>query len=95
MNPYIDEIMLNHSSKGIENWIKGIVDYTQIKSGDIKKGEGDVVVINLKEPIDYLKELLEPIFYIDRIETKGIFTNIYFERKVFTHILTIINRKVL
>ena len=65
--------------------------YSQIKHGDIKKGEGDIVIINLQEP-DMSEEDIEKIAMwewleytrdIKEIKTIGRFTNVYFGDSFF------------
>lgn len=81
-----------HSLSEIKSFIGSVYDYKQIKRGDVKKGEGDIVIIGLQE-LDWLdfKEYISHTHSIDRVETKGIYTNIYFGHKFFNEMLNEIN----
>lgn len=55
--------------------------FSQIKRGDIKKGEGDFVIVNLKLPDDtqklfFLFSSINYSYDFSNIETTGIYTNI-------------------
>jgi hypothetical protein len=92
---YLDEVryrmwrtesIAQHSVRGIENVLRNLYNYTSIKLGDIKKGEGDIVIIDLDEksnPFCPLKEYLSHTHHIGKIETKGIYTNIYWSDKFY------------
>lgn len=88
-----------HQPKGVERILNGICDFSQVKYGDVKKGEGDIVIINckikdeLKEHIN-LKDYLTHYLLIEHIEEKGIFTNIYYSKEFFAEsIKNIIGQK--
>lgn len=99
------EFVADHSIAGIKKKLEYFFDYEQIKHGDLKKGEGDIVIINLKSfPTPYilipkeksLKRKMQTIeqpvtleeyitwtsLDIAKIETKGIYTNLYFGKKI-------------
>jgi len=62
--------------------------FSQIKRGDIKKNEGDIVIINLKMPDDIQKVFfifssLNYFFDIANIYSNGIYTNITISRKFY------------
>ncbi len=73
-----------HQLSKVKKIIEDVFDFKEIKFGDIKKRQGDVVLIGLKdnEHVNF-KEYMEYLFSIDRIETKGMYTNIFFGRKYY------------
>lgn len=81
-------LLKQHSVESIKNALNGIFTFSQIKHGNIKKGEGDVVIINIKvndELKDHvtLENYLSYTRFIDRIETNGIYTNIFFGKELY------------
>ena len=73
-----------HLPSRVAKMLDGVFPYTQVKFGNFKKGEGDIVIINLgnneKMTIeDYLGYMLG----IDRIVRSGIYTNVHFSKKFF------------
>jgi hypothetical protein len=87
------KILENHNAQGIKRWITGYYTFSQVKRGDLKKNQGDVVIVNLNtDNCIPLIEYLEPIFYIEKIEQEGIYTNIFFKREVFIKIIDLINK---
>ena len=86
MNKYWSEIILQHHPKAIKKWLDGVFDYSSVKFGDIKKGQGDIVIINLKPHYDHnisFVDYMAHTHFIDRIITEGIYTNIYWKREFF------------
>ena len=84
-----------HKKENIGNWLDGSWSFSQSKQGNIKNGEGDIVLINLRKEYNHnydLKEYLLHCYDIDKIETKGIYTNIYFGNKFFNESLKEINK---
>lgn len=59
--------------------------YSCIKFGNLEQGEGDVVIINLKPLQEHIsfKDYMNPTHAVERIETKGIYTNIFWARRFF------------
>lgn len=82
------ELVKQHTPESIKKSLEGIFTFTDIKFGDVKKGQGDVVIINCKvlpelaEHIN-LKDYLSHTRFVDTIETNGIFTNIYWSKEFF------------
>ncbi len=77
----------SHTPERIKRNLKNIVEFTDIKFGNIHKNEGDIVVVNLKEIPEVqisFKDYMNYFYMIDRIEQKGIYTNIYWKRELFT-----------
>ena len=77
-----------HKLREVEKWIGDCFSYKQIKLGNIKNGEGDIVVIGLgkNDYIDF-EEYMGYTHSVDRIETNGIYTNIYWSKKFFRFLL--------
>lgn len=83
-------IMERHSSQRISDNLRGVFEFSQVRPGNIYRNEGDIVIINLKEHILYsftLKEYLDYFYLIDRIEIKGIYTNVYFSKRYFNEVI--------
>ena len=85
------EIIDQHSISSIKKFLDGVFDYTDIKLGEIKKNQGDVVIINLKNnpelpELDF-KEYFTHTHWTDRIETLGIYTNIYWNKEFYKLLL--------
>lgn len=75
-----------HSIESVKKSLCGIYTYSQIKWGAIKKGEGDIVIVNLKPVTDGLPDIktyLSHTRFVDRVETVGIFTNVYWSDEYF------------
>ena len=69
--------------------------FSQIKSGDIKKGEGDIVIINLKLPDDiqnvfFIFSSLSHFFDLQDISSNGIYTNITFGKEFYKEAISAI-----
>lgn len=76
--------ILQHNPQDISEYLNGVFDYKQVKYGNIKKGEGDIVIIGLgKNEWVSIEEYLKHCYGVDRIETSGIFTNVYFSKRFF------------
>lgn len=75
-----------HTPERLARWLDGVCTYTQVKWGVLKRGEGDIVVINpnflIPEHIS-LEDYIKYIYGDVRIEQKGIYLNIFFSRKFF------------
>ncbi len=88
-----------HSVQAFKDWIGDLWQYSDIRHGDVKKGQGDIVIINLKpSPIETEISLFDYLSHtkdIDRIEKKGIYTNIYFGCKFFSEVIKEINNHAL
>lgn len=86
-NLYRKEMINNHQPEEIKGMLSGLFTYTDIRKGNIKQKQGDIVIINLKnDPNAYefgLKECLDPFLMIKDIKTDGIYTNIYFKPEYF------------
>lgn len=81
-----DKIIRQHQPGRIKMWLKDVFDFTDVKYGNIEKGEGDIVIINLKPSYDHgisFSEYFRHTHWVDRIETKGIFTNIFWKDSFF------------
>lgn len=87
------QFIQQHSITAIKKWLDGVFEYSSVKFGESKKGQGDIVVVNLKGP-DWLdiKEYLEHTHLVDRIEVAGIYTNIFWSRNFFTLVINFINK---
>lgn len=74
-----------HNLSEVKKYLNGVFSYKQIKLGNIKKGEGDIVIIGLgkNEFIDF-EEYISYTHSIKEIKTIGIYTNIYWSRDFFT-----------
>lgn len=82
-----------HKISSIKESLEGIFSYSDIKLG--KKGQGDVVIVNLKPLQSYtLQDYLGYTRDIDKIETVGIYTNIYWGRKYYTEMIKEINNAI-
>lgn len=85
------DYIVQHTPSSIARWLNGVFPYTQVKWGNIKNGEGDVVVINLgKNDFVSFEEYMRHTHSIDRIVQIGIYTNIYFTRKFFADSVALI-----
>lgn len=85
---WLNGIIPQHSIYAIKKSLDGIFTYTSIKHGNINKGEGDVVIINLKwntelAPYCSFEEYFMYTHLLDRIETKGIYTNIFWSPEFY------------
>jgi len=68
----------------VAKWLDGMFTYKQVVNGDIKRGDGDIVIIGAdSNELVSLDEYLRHVFPLDRVETKGIYTNMYFSREYF------------
>ncbi len=83
------EIITQHSVDSIKKSLDGIFLYTDVKHG--KNGQGDIVIINLKPTTIPFEEYFNYTHWVDKIETKGIYTNIYWNREFFTRTTKYIN----
>lgn len=85
------DYLKQHTPDSISRWLSGVFDFSQIKWGNIKKGEGDVVIINLgTNPHVSIEEYLAHTHSIGRIEQVGIYTNVYFSRDFFRKTIELI-----
>ena len=93
---WLNGIIPQHDISAIKKNLEGMFTYSDIKLGNIKKNEGNIVIINLKpvEEIDIsFKDYFTYTHLVDRIETKGIYTNIYWSRKFYQHLINYICNK--
>ena len=70
-----------HSIEGIKEAMKELYTFSHIKHGDIKKGEGDIVIINLENVECNDVKFEDYIGYcrdIESIKSEGRYTNIYY-----------------
>lgn len=87
-------LVKQHSVKAVKEALDGLWTFTDIKHGDIKKGQGDIVIVNLK-PLQNEYSLIDYLGYtrfIDRVEVTGIYTNIYWGKEFFSENIKRINK---
>lgn len=84
-----------HSPEGIAEYLNGVFEYSKVVYGDINKKQGDVVIINLKKNEEVpFEEYIKYCRLVDRIETIGRYTNLYYSPKYFGEIIKkILNQK--
>lgn len=82
-----------HRPSRISQMLKDVFEFGQVRFGDIKKGQGDIVIINLKDENDFVsfKDYISHFLGIKKIEKEGIYTNIYFSDKFFVESIKEIN----
>jgi len=90
---YIPQIIEQHSVESVKKWIGQVFDFSQVKRGDFKKGQGDIVVINLGNGCVDFREYMEMSHMIKEIKTDGIYTNIFWSRDFFTMVTSHITGK--
>lgn len=93
---WLNGIIPQHNILAIKKNLEGIFTYSSIKFGEIKKGQGDIVIINLKavpelEGYINFEEYFIHTHLVDRLEIKGIFTNIYWSKEFFAKSIEYIN----
>lgn len=77
------DFIKQHTVKAVEAWLKGVFPYSQIRHGDISRGHGDIVIVNLGDnPFVSFEEYMRHTHDIERIETVGRFTNIWWGSRV-------------
>lgn len=79
-----------HQPSRLKEWLKDVFEFSAIKYGETEKGQGDIVIVNLKTPdcFDFdLKEYLKHTHNFERIETNGIYTNLYYGKKFYIEML--------
>lgn len=94
---WLNGIIPQHDLSSVKKSLDTAYEYKDCKLGNIQKGEGDVVIIGLKkkpelEHYDFWK-CFKYTHMVDRIETIGIFTNIYWSKKFFSSLVEYINDK--
>lgn len=74
----------NHNPRDMARLLDNVFDYSQVKFGDTKKGEGDIVIINVgtNDHVE-LEEYLSHFFGVGKIDTNGIYTNVLFSDEFF------------
>lgn len=86
------ELVRQHSPTSLKKSLEGMFTFTDLKYGDVKKGQGDIVIINCKvlpelaEHVN-LKDYLSHTRFVDRTEEVGIFTNIFWSKEFFAESL--------
>lgn len=85
--PPLASLYLKYSNpKYLTNYLKDIFPHRQVLQG--KKNQGDIVIIGLEQnPHLTIEEYLAPLFPINRIETTGVFTNIYLSNEFHKEVL--------
>lgn len=88
------DVIRQHSVERIKKFLDGVFSYSAVKHGDIKKGQGDVVIVNLKPSYDHripFGDYFKHTHWVNKIETKGRYTNIFWNREFFTRTIKHIN----
>lgn len=82
-----------HNPDRIAKNIKGVFPFKEVRYGNLKKGDGDIVIINLLDNNEFVsfREFMDYFYFIDRVEKIGIYTNIYFSKKFFQTVISLIN----
>jgi hypothetical protein len=85
--PPTASLYLKYSNpKFLADYLKEVFPHRQVLHG--KKNQGDIVIVGMEpNPHLTLEEYLKPLFPVEKIETKGIYTNIYLGRDFHTEIL--------
>lgn len=73
-----------HNPTSISKALGTLYPHSKVIHG--KKGQGDVVIINLKDTKG-LHKYLSYFYGIDRIEQIGIYTNVYFSTDFFSNVI--------
>lgn len=78
-----------HSPECIAKSVKPFFSFSDVKYGNIKQNQGDVVIVNLQPMQDFMTitEYLSHSRDIAQIDQEGIYTNIYFGRKYFNEVM--------
>lgn len=76
----------------IAKWLDGVFEYSQVKWGNVKRGHGDIVIVNpkLREGLATTGIELEP--YIQHcwrcsVKMDGRFANVHFDKQAFVDML--------
>lgn len=84
-------LISQHQPSRVAKMLDGIFPYSQVKFG--KGNQGDIVIVNLQNPVSLgnetleIKDYLSYFLMIESIQTIGIYTNVYFKRSFFANVL--------